>query len=331
MDRTLDGLRELAGRTASYGWHRGRQKSGEFWDSSLLEEGAFDAVVEMLRHVRSRFSGTPLSIDLGSAGGLVVFLMHHCGFRSHGIEIVPERSQVSLRLRDELKLADQVGLTQGDWTEEEAYRRMDLEIEEIDLFYIYPSIGGAEKAFELVGEKGKCGAVLAANSAAGEHRNPVPDILRFDRSFLCPVGQISIYLKGDQPAENLIRRFGEAVPWLHQLPDELLDELDYSEFLLPSGRLGEKREELERRFDAHAMTYRVDAGRRPRQGKRHLCAALEPASIDADGLEAIRSAEREFRSAGVRFVLYARPLCLRALFQPTVSYPSADLSNGPSA
>ena len=196
MDLTLEDLRELTRRIPDYGWHRGKQETEVFWVSSLAEEGSFDAVEALMRYIRSRYAEIPVSVDLGSAEGLVVLLMHCCGFEAYGIEKVSERFEISRQLRDELNLNEAVGLALGDWTTDEAYRQLGLDLEDIDFFYIFPSReSGAEKAFELVGERAKSGAVLAMNLPVEDPRPPVPNNLQLDRTFPCPVGHINVYAK----------------------------------------------------------------------------------------------------------------------------------------
>ena len=153
------------------------------------------SVTELIQYVRNKFAETPISIDLGSAEGLIVLLMHYYRFKSYGIERVVERLNASLQLRDNLNLAGKVGFTSGDWTEDKPFKRMGLKIEDIDFFYIYPSKGGAEKAFKLVSERAKPGAILAVNLAVGNSRYSLPNGLSFDRTFLCPIGQIDVYTK----------------------------------------------------------------------------------------------------------------------------------------
>jgi hypothetical protein len=146
MALTLETLRALARRIPDYGWHRGKQETEVFWVSSLAEEGDFNAVADLMRHLRSRYAEIPISVDLGSAEGLVVLLMHYCGFAACGIEKVAERYEASRRLRDELSLNEAVGLALGDWTTDEAYRELGLDLEDIDLFHIFPSReSGAKK------------------------------------------------------------------------------------------------------------------------------------------------------------------------------------------
>ena len=196
MDLTLEDLRELTRRIPDYGWHRGKQETEVFWVSSLAEEGSFDAVEALMRYIRSKYVEIPVSVDLGSAEGLVVLLMHCCGFEAYGIEKVSERFEVSLQLRDELSLNEAVDLALGDWTTNEPYRQLGLSVEDIDFFYIFPSKeGGAEKAFELVGKRAKSGAVLAVNLPVEDPRLPVPHNLQLDRTFPCPVGHLNVYVK----------------------------------------------------------------------------------------------------------------------------------------
>lgn len=196
MELDLTRLRQLARETAERGWHAGRQQSDLLWDASLLNDEDFDAVFDVLHYARQLCGEGLAAVDLGSADGLVAFLMYHCGFAAYGIEMVPERHAFSLELRTELGLEKEAGLALGDWREEEAYGAMGLAVEDVALFYIFPSKSGGERAFSYVGEKARAGAVLAINSVV-EPRCALPETLMRDRVFPSSLGQIFVYRKTD--------------------------------------------------------------------------------------------------------------------------------------
>ena len=203
MELTLESIRKFAEQAAQYQWHQSAQRADEFWASSLLEGGAFDVVVEMVAYVMGQCGESPSAVDLGAADGVMVLLMHYCGFRAYGIEKVAERLAVARRSCAVLGLADEVGLALGDWTEDGSYRQMGVGVGDIDFFYIYASPGGAVKAFEMMAERARLGAILAVNVAAPSAEQEVPDCLELDARFEMSLGRIDIYKKIDRTFTEL--------------------------------------------------------------------------------------------------------------------------------
>lgn len=195
----LAAIRDLAEQTVQYEWHRGVQQADEFWDSSLLVEGAFEVVVEMMEYVRAQYKGKPLAVDLGAADGVIVLLMRYCGFQGYGIEKVAARLEVARRSCAGL----QVGLALGDWTGEGSYKELGVGVEAFDFFYIYPSPHGMARAFALVGEKAKVGARLAVNMTTCPAAYEIPDCLALDVCFEGPMGDIHVYQKIDRTFTEL--------------------------------------------------------------------------------------------------------------------------------
>jgi hypothetical protein len=80
--------------------------------------------------------------------------------------------------------------------------------------------------------------------------------------------------------------------------------LDAEEFVPYDGDVALQTEVLARELGVFIAPYRSDRARMP--GHVQLCQTFAPASLSADQVEQVSTAER--RTPGVVFVAYARPL-----------------------
>ena len=103
----------------------------------------------------------------------------------------------------------------------------------------------------------------------------------------------------------------ESLPFLRQLPDNLIQSLDTSTLYVPDRIVAEICTRFESRFRCHIMTYRTVPLETNRQEGRHLCRLLVPACITESQLEELKEGEVACRDKGVVFVAYTKPLQLR--------------------
>jgi hypothetical protein len=104
-----------------------------------------------------------------------------------------------------------------------------------------------------------------------------------------------------------------ALPFLGQLPPDLLQRIDTSALLAPSGATAEMRVDLESRLGCHIMTYRAFPLASSGHERLHLCRLLVPACLAPMQLGVLRRCEENCCEDGVVFVAYAKPLRLREL------------------
>jgi diadenosine tetraphosphate (Ap4A) HIT family hydrolase len=103
----------------------------------------------------------------------------------------------------------------------------------------------------------------------------------------------------------------QALPFLNELPSELLQKLDTSTFHACGGIVAGTRVELEKELNCHVMTYRAAPPAPSGKGGLHLCRLLVPASLAPAQMELLQRAEAACRDEGVVFVAYDKPLRLR--------------------
>jgi hypothetical protein len=103
----------------------------------------------------------------------------------------------------------------------------------------------------------------------------------------------------------------QTLPFLRQMPVELLTGLDTSTLYVPSGTIAQIRCKLEQQLNYHIVTYRAAPPVLNGQERLHLCQLLLPASLTSAEIEQIRQAEIACQDEGVVLVAYEKPLRLR--------------------
>lgn len=111
----------------------------------------------------------------------------------------------------------------------------------------------------------------------------------------------------------LLDNLCQALPFLTQLPTDLLRSVDTTTLYVPSGAIAEMRTELDRKLRCHIMTYRAVPPAPSRHEKLHLCRLLVPACLAPAQLEELQRSEVACRDEGVVLVAYMKPLQLREL------------------
>ena len=109
----------------------------------------------------------------------------------------------------------------------------------------------------------------------------------------------------------MLDEFCHTLPFLKQLPVELLMCLDTSTLYVPSGAIAKIRCELEQKLNYHIMTYRSVLPVLNEHEKLHLCRLLVPASLTLTEMKHVRQAEIACQNEGVVLVAYEKPLRLR--------------------
>lgn len=101
-----------------------------------------------------------------------------------------------------------------------------------------------------------------------------------------------------------------AIPWLVQLPPQIVAMVDLVELAVPVGRVADVRAGVEQQLGVYVMTYRHH-GRPRTRGHRQLCELLMPAHLDAGALTTLSAAENLTQPADVVLCAYASPLRYR--------------------
>jgi hypothetical protein len=103
----------------------------------------------------------------------------------------------------------------------------------------------------------------------------------------------------------------QALPFLKQLPLDLLRGIDTTTLYIPGGALAEMRAELEDRLSCHIVTYRSVPPASSGHERLHLCRLLVPACLVPEQIEELQRSEAACRDEGVVFVAYLKPIQLR--------------------
>lgn len=93
------------------------------------------------------------------------------------------------------------------------------------------------------------------------------------------------------------------VPWLGELPQQVLGDLDLGELAVPRGAVATIRRGLERVLRVRVMTYRIPP---PPPAGRELCQTQLVARLRLWQLVLMRLAERVVAGQGVVFCAYER-------------------------
>lgn len=113
-------------------------------------------------------------------------------------------------------------------------------------------------------------------------------------------------------AKKYLDALSHQIPFLKQIPEAILYNLDTSELYLPSAGINALREQLESQLGHYVMTYKADVFNRDVPPKRHLCVNLQGAQLSPAQLAVLSAFEAKVRAEGVSFVVYQRPLTLIA-------------------
>lgn len=103
-----------------------------------------------------------------------------------------------------------------------------------------------------------------------------------------------------------------AIPRLAELPASFVPRIDWTELILPRGRVQAIGQAAEQALGAHVITYRRAAAPSP-PGKLYLCPVLAPSPHSPDGLAILATAESEVAGAQVVLCAYACPLRLASV------------------
>ena len=110
---------------------------------------------------------------------------------------------------------------------------------------------------------------------------------------------------------SMLEDLCQALPFLTQLPIDLLRNVETATFYVPNGAIAEMRAELESRLRCHIMTYRAVPLASSGHERLHLCRPLVPACLAPEQLEELQHSEDACLEEGVVLVAYMKPLQLR--------------------
>jgi|GEM_PF-6602623 len=110
---------------------------------------------------------------------------------------------------------------------------------------------------------------------------------------------------------SMLEDLCQSLPFLTQLPLDLLRSIDTTTLYVPNGAIAEMRAELESRLHCHIMTYRAVPLASSGHERLHLCRLLVPACLVPAQLEELQLSEEACRKEGVVLVAYMKPLQLR--------------------
>lgn len=168
-----------------------------YYPSVLIDSLGLDGLIDLMERVSTQYLDPTVSrfLDLGSGDGAVVFLAVAYGFDSYGIEKNPELVRASKRYHERLGLSERVHIIGGDWRETKPYDALGIDFSDISFFYLYPSYGGLQSAFNMVGSKSKPGTILAVKRSGEDDRANRPDNLVHIETVDCPIVPINLYQK----------------------------------------------------------------------------------------------------------------------------------------
>lgn len=110
---------------------------------------------------------------------------------------------------------------------------------------------------------------------------------------------------------SMLEDLCRSLPFLTQLPLDLLRSIDTTTLYVPNGAIAVMRAELESRLPCHIMTYRAVPLASSGHERLHLCRLLVPACLAQAQLEELQLSEDACRKEGVVLVAYMKPLQLR--------------------
>lgn len=128
-----------------------------YWDNGLL----FEPLQVWMRQLTIAFPRLRSFVDLGSGDGFMVYIAAASGLQATGIEKDPACFRASLQSG---KMLESIGLGRivqrcrfvfGD-----AFDRSLLDFSQFDLFYVYPSVGGMQRAVDLYAAEGSRDSLL---------------------------------------------------------------------------------------------------------------------------------------------------------------------------
>jgi hypothetical protein len=109
-----------------------------------------------------------------------------------------------------------------------------------------------------------------------------------------------------------IENYLEVIPYLKNIPNDILYKLSVSEFFLPNNEILEVMAKLGRNLDAFIMSYNSQIFNLHIELTSHLCAHLQPVILSKSNLKILQNAEKELRLKGyqISFSAYKKPLVL---------------------
>lgn len=107
-------------------------------------------------------------------------------------------------------------------------------------------------------------------------------------------------------------KFTEKFHWLKELPENILETLDYSEFFDPSQELLKSVLLIGSEYDVNVMLYNERSDGIPEQGKRHLCTTIKSASIPDSAIKKLLEIEKFAYKDRISVVCYRKPVEIRA-------------------
>jgi hypothetical protein len=109
----------------------------------------------------------------------------------------------------------------------------------------------------------------------------------------------------------MLKDLCHALPFLTQLPIDLLRNIEIATLYVPNGAIAEMRAELESRLRCQIMTYQAVPLALSGDDRLHLCQLLVPACLISEQLEELQHIEDACREEGVVLVAYMKPLQLQ--------------------
>lgn len=107
---------------------------------------------------------------------------------------------------------------------------------------------------------------------------------------------------------HILEKLRKQLPWLKQVPDSIYWQLDEHAFVIPSEKIIQDAQHLERIFDHHVMTYDKKYFDISVPIETHLCAWIQKANLNEQQLKILDSFEKKNEKYGVNFVVYQKPL-----------------------